>query len=105
MAKVVFVGRARLAQELARDREKAAALAADFAQWPPHLLPPELRVRVLRELRRAADRDEPSWSGGFFMMSKVQAVAVWEAIRTLPNIARRNQVHRAFDLICAFVEQ
>lgn len=101
MAKVVALRRARAPQ----DSSEAARLAADFAQWPAHLLSPELRGRVLRELRRASIPDEPLWPGGFFMLSRVQAVAIWEAIHSLPNIARRNQVHRAFDLICAYVER
>lgn len=91
-----------------QERRDAATVISAFARLPPHRLPAELRaVRslVLRELRRVVDPDEPIWPGGYAMLSRVQAVAVWDAIHTLPNIARRNQVHRAFDLICVFVER
>lgn len=101
MPKVVRLTPPRVIEE----REAASAMADELARLPAHVLPPELRGKVLRQLRRAADPDEPLWPGGFFMLSKIQAVAIWEAIWNLPNIARRNQVHRAFDLICACVER
>ena len=84
--------------------EVADAVEA-ISRLSPDTLPPQLRAAVFRQLRIAARYAEPLWSGGYFMLSSIQAVAVWEAIWSLPNIARRVQVHRAFDLICAHVER
>ena len=82
-----------------------ASAAEAIRRLPDDVLPAQLRAALSRELRRAARYAEPIWSGGYFMLSSIQAVAVWEAIWSLPNIARRNHVHRAFDLICAHVER
>jgi DNA-binding transcriptional regulator YhcF (GntR family) len=89
------------------EREAAGSLAALIAEFPDDKLPSQARLLMLRQLHKLTfpETDTPLWAGGFVMLSRIQVAAVWEAIWSLPNIARRNQVRRAFDLILLNIQQ
>lgn len=93
------------------EQEAAGTAAEMLRQIPEDLLqrlPPGSRQAISRaahELQRVARPHEGIWPGGYSMLSRVQAEAVWEAIWTHPGIARRNQVARAFGLILFYLEQ
>jgi hypothetical protein len=82
-------------------RDAAASLAAQIREFPEDQLPAVARAAMLNQLHRLThpDAEESIWPGGFVMLSRIQTAAVWEAIWSLPSIARRNQVRRAFDLV------
>lgn len=89
------------------EREAAATLAAQIAEYPEERLPSQARLLMLRQLHRLTfpEADTPLWPGGFVMLSRIQVAAVWDAIWALPSVARRNQVRRAFDLILLNIQQ
>ncbi len=88
-------------------RETAAKLADQIRLFPEDQLPAQARAGMLNQLHRFThpDSEQPIWKGGFMMLSQVQCVAVWDAIRALPPAARQNQVRHAFDLVLANLRQ
>lgn len=89
------------------ERAAAAALAAQIREFPEHELPAQARAALLNQLQRLTrfNDDEAIWPGGFNMLSRIQTVAVWDAIRALPSDARPNQVRHAFDLVLVNLRQ
>lgn len=88
-------------------RDTAAQLAAQIRLFPEEQLPAQARAAMLNQLQRFThpDADQPIWKGGYMMLSQIQCVAVWDAIRALPSDARPNQVRHAFDLVLANLRQ
>lgn len=88
-------------------RDTAAQLAAQIRLFPEEQLPAQARAAMLNQLQRLTHPDaaQPIWKGGFMMLSQIQCVAVWDAIRALPSDARPNQVRHAFDLVLANLRQ
>lgn len=88
-------------------RDAAASLAEQLALFSDQEVPAVARAQLLNAFHRLThpDDEQPIWKGGFMMLSRVQCVAVWDAIRDLPARLRPNQVRHAFDLILANLRQ
>lgn len=88
-------------------REASGALAAQIGLFPEDQLPAWARAEVLNTLQRltSPDTERSIWTGGFVMLSQIQVVAVWDAIRALPPSSRPNQVRHAFDLVVTNLRQ
>jgi CRP-like cAMP-binding protein len=88
-------------------RDAAAALADQLKLFSEQQVPAVAQAQLLNALHRLThfDDEQPIWKGGFMMLSRIQCVAVWDAIRSLPAELRPNQVRHAFDLILANLRQ
>lgn len=88
-------------------QEAAASLAEQLKLFTEQEVPAVAQTQLLNALHRLThpDAEQPIWKGGFMMLSRIQCVAVWDAIRSLPAVSRPNQVRHAFDLVLANLRQ
>lgn len=88
-------------------QEAAASLAEQLKLFTEQEVPAVAQAQLLNALHRLThpDAEQPIWKGGFMMLSRIQCVAVWDAIRSLPAVSRPNQVRHAFDLVLANLRQ